>query len=224
MTILPTSVPSFRSLETLLQKYFPDALSPVQIDQFRMAFEGYVEWNARINVISRKDMDNLAERHFLHSLAIAKSIQFKSGTKLLDVGTGGGFPGIPLAIFFPECHFHLVDSRQKKMQVVEAIVKAIDLKNVQWTVQRVEEMDTQHDFILSRAVASLDQFIPWVRKRVHCRNHNALTNGILYLRGDGVEQELKGLKLPQPPTLTPLNTWFDEEFFQTKYLLHQPLC
>lgn len=224
MTNVPTSVPKFEGLEKLLAKYFPDSLSEAQVAQFRMAFEGYVEWNAKINVISRKDMENLAERHFLHSLAIAKSIQFKSGTKVLDVGTGGGFPGIPLAIFFPECHFHLVDSRQKKIQVVEAIVAATGLKNVHHTVQRAEEMTSQYDFVVSRAVASLDQFVPWVRRRIHCRQQNDLANGILYLRGDGVAEELKGMKLNQPPTLTPLKTWFDEEFFETKLLLHLSMC
>ena len=224
MTNVPTSVPKFEGLLHLLGKYFPNALSDVQIEQFRLAFEGYVEWNARINVISRKDMENLAERHFLHSLAIAKSIQFKSGTKVLDVGTGGGFPGIPLAIFFPECHFHLVDSRQNKIQVVEAIVQAVDLKNVHHTVQRAEEMTTQYDFVVSRAVASLDQFVPWVRRRIHCRQQNDLANGILYLRGDGVAEELRGMKLSQAPTLTPLKTWFDEEFFETKLLLHLSMC
>lgn len=221
---VPTSVPNFSTLHDLLQKYFPGVLTQEQMDQFRLAFEGYVEWNARINVISRKDMDNLAERHFLHSLAIAKSIQFKSDTKLLDVGTGGGFPGIPLAIFFPECHFHLVDSRQKKIQVVEAIVHATGLKNVQYTVQRVEQVTSQYDFALSRAVASLDQFIPWVRRRIHCRSRNELPNGILYLRGGDLGPELEGMGFHASPTLTPLSTWFDEDYFQTKHLLHLSLC
>lgn len=217
-------MPNFASLQALLEKHFPDRFSADQLEQFRMAFEGYVEWNAKINVISRKDMENLAERHFLHSLAIAKSIHFKSGTKVLDVGTGGGFPGIPLAIFFPECHFHLVDSRQKKIQVVEAIVRVTDLKNVQYSVQRVEEMTTQFDFVISRAVASLDQFLPWVRRRIHCRNQNDLPNGILYLKGESVEEELKHVQLPYPTQLTPLSKWFDEPFFETKLLLYQRMC
>jgi 16S rRNA (guanine527-N7)-methyltransferase len=224
MSIVPSSMPNFSDLISLLEKYFPNAFSEVQLEQFKKAFEAYVEWNARINVISRKDMENLAERHFLHSLAIAKSIQFKSGTKLLDVGTGGGFPGIPLAIFFPESQFHLVDSRQKKIQVVEAVVQASGLKNVQSTVQRVEEMTTQYDFVLSRAVASLDQFLPWVRRRIHCRSRNDLPNGILYLRGSGIEDELKGIEMKHPPQMTALSEWFDEEFFETKYLLYLNLC
>jgi 16S rRNA (guanine527-N7)-methyltransferase len=224
MTEMPTSVPNFAQLETLLQKYFPNQISEGQMIQFRKAFEGYIEWNAKINVISRKDMENLAERHFLHSLAIAKSIQFKSGTKVLDVGTGGGFPGIPLAIFFPECEFLLVDSRFKKIQVVDAIVALADLKNVHTTIQRVEDMTDQHDFVVSRAVAALDQFIPWVRKRIHCRSHNDLANGILYLRGEGAQDELSGLSFKQSPVKTPISTWFEEEFFQTKELLHLSFC
>ncbi|MFN8397031.1 MAG: 16S rRNA (guanine(527)-N(7))-methyltransferase RsmG [Bacteroidia bacterium] len=225
MSTVPTSVPNFSSLAALLSKYFPDAINEAQMDQFRRAFEAYVEWNARINVISRKDMDNLAERHFLHSLAIAKSVQFKSGTKVLDVGTGGGFPGIPLAIFFPETHFHLVDSRQKKIHVVEQVAQATDLKNVQWTVQRAEELTGQYDFVVSRAVASLDQFIPWIRKRVHCRQQNEVKNGILYLRGaDGIKDEIQGMGLPHPPKITAISDWFEEEFFETKHLVHLALC
>ena len=192
--------------------------------QFRKAFEGYVEWNSKINVISRKDMENLAERHFLHSLAIAKSIHFKSGTKVLDVGTGGGFPGIPLAIFFPECEFHLVDSRFKKIQVVEAVAALTDLKNVHATIQRVEDMRDQFDFVVSRAVASMDQFIPWVRKRIHCRNHNDVANGILYLRGEDLTQELKGQTFAHGPVMTPISTWYEEDFFQTKHLLYLSFC
>lgn len=224
MPIEPTSVPEFASLATLLQKYFPGQLSDDQLDRFRRAFDAYVEWNAKINVISRKDMENLAERHFLHSLAIAKSVQFKSGTKVLDVGTGGGFPGVPLAIFFPECEFLLVDSRAKKIQVVDAVVAAADLKNVQATVQRVEDLAEQFDFVVSRAVASLDKFVPWVQRRIHCRSRNDRQNGILYLRGAGVEQELGGLSLKRMPTMTPISTWFAEEFFETKFLMHLSFC
>jgi 16S rRNA (guanine527-N7)-methyltransferase len=220
----PTSVPNYAQLGQLLHKYFPGQLTDDQLAQFQKAFEGYIEWNAKINVISRKDMENLAERHFLHSLAIAKSIQFKSGTKVLDVGTGGGFPGIPLAIFFPECEFHLVDSRFKKIQVVEAISALADLKNVQATIQRVEDMHDQYDFVVSRAVATMDQFLPWVHRRIHCRNHNTLPNGILYLRGEGLTEDLKGKRFPHGPTMTPVSTWFEEEFFQTKHLLYLGLC
>jgi 16S rRNA (guanine527-N7)-methyltransferase len=220
----PTSVPDFSSLATLLQKYFPGTLSATQLDQFERAFNGYVEWNAKINVISRKDLENLAERHFLHSLAVAKSIQFKSDTKLLDVGTGGGFPGIPLAILFPQAHFHLVDSRQKKIQVVNEIVQLTGLKNVQATVHRAEEMAQQYDFVLSRGVASLDKFVPWVRKRIHCDSKNSLANGILYLRGEGVEDELKGMMGKRKLHMYPLSDWFQEEFFQSKFLMHLSFC
>ncbi len=224
MTEMPTSVPVFAQLAALLHKYFPGEISESQMIQFQCAFEGYVDWNSKINVISRKDMENLAERHFLHSLAIAKSIHFKSGTKVLDVGTGGGFPGIPLAIFFPECEFHLVDSRQKKIQVVQAITALADLKNVHPTIQRVEDIRDQYDFVVSRAVASMDQFVPWVRKRIHCRHQNLLPNGILYLRGEDLTQELSRLQSPNPPLMTPISDWFSEEFFKTKHLLYLGLC
>lgn len=140
------------------------------------------------------------------------------------MGTGGGFPGIPLAIFFPECEFHLVDSRLKKIQVVEAITALTDLKNVQATIQRVEEMRDQYDFVVSRAVASMDQFVPWVRKRIHCRSQNTVPNGILYLRGEDLSQEFERIPLAQRPTMTPVSQWFDEEFFKTKQLLYLSLC
>ncbi len=220
----PSTMPNFSKLEKFLEKYFPGEVSAHQMEQFRLAFEGYIEWNSKINVISRKDFENLAERHFLYSLAIAKSIKFKPRTTVLDVGTGGGFPGIPLAIFFPETQFHLVDSRKKKMIVVQEIIKATGLMNVQQSVQRAEEMDEQYDFVVSRAVASMDKFLPWVRKRMHCRSRNTLKNGILYLRGAGIDAELHAINQKRKYTSMPVSDWFEEEFFETKFLIHLSLC
>lgn len=218
-------MPNFSELTFFFEKYFPGRIGDVQIDQFRRAFEAYVEWNEKINVISRKDMQNLAERHFLHSLAIAKHIEFKAGTQFLDAGTGGGFPGIPLAIFFPECEFRLVDSRNKKIKVVEEIVQAAALSNVQFSVQRVEDVEEQFDFVLSRAVASMDKFIPWVHKRIHCRSQHKLRNGILYLRGGNPKEEMQALKSIRGDWKAwSLGKYFDEEFFDTKYLLHWSDC
>lgn len=218
-------MPDFSSLQTLLEKYFPDDLSPLQIQQFELAFNAYLEWNAMINVISRKDIDNLAERHFLHSLAIAKSIRFRPGTQVLDAGTGGGFPGIPLAIFFPETQFMLADSREKKIKVVQEVAQAAGLKNVQWGVHRVEQLKTQYDFVVSRAVASMEEFVPWVRHLIHCKSQHTLANGILYLRGGDIKQEMAAFKRFQHHwQATDLATLFDEEFFASKSLLHLSFC
>lgn len=218
-------MPDFSSLQTLLEKYFPNELNPQQIQQFELAFNAYLEWNAMINVISRKDIDNLAERHFLHSLAIAKSIRFRPGTQVLDAGTGGGFPGIPLAIFFPETQFMLADSREKKIKVVQEVAQAAGLKNVQWGVHRVEQLKTQYDFVVSRAVASMEEFVPWVRHLIHCKSQNTLANGILYLRGGDIKQEMAAFKRFQHHwQATDLATLFDEEFFASKSLLHLSFC
>jgi len=218
-------MPEFRSLQVLLEKHFPESLDPETVERFRLAFEAYLVWNAQINVISRKDIDNLAERHFLHSLAIAKSIRFLPGTKVLDAGTGGGFPGIPLAILHPETAFMLVDSREKKIKVVQEVAKAAGLKNVQSTVQRVEQLGGQYDFVLSRAVAPLSEFIPWVRKRIHCRSRHALENGILYLRGGDFAEELKGMGKEAPRhTAFAIGDMFEGEFFASKYLVHLTFC
>jgi 16S rRNA (guanine527-N7)-methyltransferase len=218
-------MPQFQELFSLLDRYFPGELSSDQKDQFQRAFDAYLKWNPLINVVSRKDIENLAERHFLHSLAIAKSIRFVPGTTVLDAGTGGGFPGIPLAILFPQTQFMLVDSRQKKIQVVEEVAREAGLQNVQWSVQRVEQLTGQFDFVVSRAVTSLDEFIPWVKKRIHCRNKNSLANGILYLRGGGFEEELNSKVLEKPQwTATPLADWYSEEFFASKFLVHVTYC
>jgi 16S rRNA (guanine527-N7)-methyltransferase len=178
-----------------------------------------------VNLISRKDIENLAERHFLHSLAIAKHVDFAPGTTVLDVGTGGGFPGIPLAILFPKVSFHLVDSVSKKIKVVAEIVQVTGLSNVQFTVQRVEEMQGQYDFVVSRAVTSMDKFIPWVRKRIHCRKQNKIKNGILYLRGGDVKAEMAHIRAVKGKwKAIPLQNYFEGEFFESKYLLEVALC
>lgn len=218
-------MPEFSSLHALLEKYFPGDLSPLQMTQFEQAFNAYLEWNALINVISRKDIDNLAERHFLHSLAIAKSIRFRPDTQVLDAGTGGGFPGIPLAIFFPETQFMLVDSREKKIKVVQEVAQAAGLKNVQWGVHRVEQLKGEYDFVVSRAVAAMEEFVPLVRHLIHCTSWNTLANGILYLRGGDLKSEMAPFKRMQHHwQATDLATVFDEPFFESKSLLHLSFC
>ena len=174
----------------LILKYFPD-LTEDQIDKFSKLKALYQDWNLKINVVSRKDIDELYLRHVLHSLAIAKIIQFKDGAKLMDVGTGGGFPGIPLAILFPECQFHLVDSINKKLNVVREVVAGCDLQNVKVTHTRVEEIKETYDFIISRAVAAMPTFVHWVKGRIAKDNNHELRNGILYLKGGDLTEELK---------------------------------
>ncbi len=203
----------------LILKYFPD-LSEQQVQQFE-ALEGlYKDWNTKINVVSRKDIDELYLRHVLHSLGIAKVIQFKDGTSILDVGTGGGFPGVPLAIVFPNCQFHLVDSIQKKLKVVDAICDALNITNVKTTHSRVEAIHDNFDFILSRAVTAMPEFTKWVKGKISKRQHNDLKNGILYLKGGDLTEELK-----QYTTVKAflLSDYFEEPFFDTKKVIYLPL-
>jgi 16S rRNA (guanine527-N7)-methyltransferase len=203
----------------LILKYFKD-LSDIQLKQFAQLYELYSFWNVQINVISRKDIDELYERHILHSLGIAKFCSFKVGERVLDVGTGGGFPGIPLAILFPETQFHLVDSIGKKIKVVTEVAAALGLKNVKTTHARAEQITDKYNFIVSRAVTRLIDFYPWVKGKFAKENKNAIPNGILYLKGGDLTEEIKESKLKAE--LYPLSAYFDEDFFETKYVVYIP--
>ena len=204
----------------IIFKYFPD-LSAEQQEQFNKLEELYRYWNANINVISRKDIDSLYLHHILHSLAIAKVLSFLPGEKVLDVGTGGGFPGIPLAILFPDTHFHLVDSIGKKIKVVKGVSAAIGLKNLVSTHARAEQIDDKFNFIISRAVTQLKDFYPWVRGKFAKKPLNKLPNGVLYLKGGDLEQELKESKLKEIH-LYPLSQHFEEDYFETKFVVYFP--
>lgn len=203
----------------IIFKYFPN-LTQQQIEQFEKLYELYSFWNSQINVISRKDIDELYERHILHSLGIAKFCTFKPGEKVLDVGTGGGFPGIPLAILFPETQFHLVDSIGKKIKVVNEVVTALGLKNVKGSHSRAEQITDKYNFVVSRAVTRLGDFYPWVRGKFAKENINAIRNGILYLKGGDLTEEIKESKLKAE--LYPLSAYFEEDFFETKYVVYIP--
>jgi len=203
----------------LVLKYFPN-LTEDQISKFEQLESLYKDWNLKINVVSRKDIDELYLRHVLHSLAIAKLIQFKDGSKLLDVGTGGGFPGIPLAILFPECSFHLVDSIAKKLKVIDEVVAGLGLTNVKTTHSRVEDINGNYDFIISRAVAAMPTFVHWVKGKIAKTQNHDLKNGILYLKGGDLSEELKNYKTA---TIYNLRNYYSEEFFETKKLVHLPL-
>ena len=201
----------------LIKKHFPN-LTAVQEKQFEQLSELYEHWNAQINVISRKDMDEFYERHVLHSLGIAKITKFTPGSSVLDIGTGGGFPGIPLAILFPEVQFHLVDSIGKKIKVVKEVAEALNLKNVRATHARAEEIKEQVDFIVSRAVTAMPAFLPWTKGKFLKENKNPLPNGILYLKGGDLKEELASVK--QPYTIHSLQTIFPGEFFETKAVVY----
>ncbi|MBC7912884.1 MAG: 16S rRNA (guanine(527)-N(7))-methyltransferase RsmG [Pyrinomonadaceae bacterium] len=204
----------------VIYKYFPD-LSAQQKEQFDKLEELYKFWNAQINVISRKDIDSLYLHHILHSLSIAKVMPFLPGEKVLDVGTGGGFPGIPLAILFPETHFHLVDSIGKKIKVVKEVSSAIGLKNLVSTHARAEQINDSFNFVISRAVTQLKDFYPWVRGKFSKNPLNKLPNGVLYLKGGDLEQELNEAYLKEVH-LYPLSSYFEEEYFETKYVVYFP--
>jgi len=201
----------------IILKYFPD-LSPVQQQQYQQLPELYQFWNDQINVISRKDIELLLERHVLHSLGIAKVMPFLPGETVLDVGTGGGFPGLPLAIMFPETQFYLVDSIGKKIKVVNEVSKAIGLKNLKAEHTRAEQVPGKFDFVVSRAVTQLKDFYPWVKGKFNKTSKNTLPNGILYLKGGDLTQEIteSGLQVKQYY----LKDYFEEEFFETKQAIY----
>jgi len=199
----------------IIQKYFPD-LSEKQIEQFTMLESLYGEWNEKINVISRKDMESLYEKHILHSLGIAKIMEFAPGTKVLDVGTGGGFPGIPLAILFPETKFTLIDSIGKKITVVNAVAEGVGLSNLMAIHGRAEKVKEKFHFVVSRAVTQMPEFLRWLKGKFEKEQLNAKHNGVLYLKGGDLAEELAGLKCE----LFNLKNYFDEEFFDTKKVVY----
>ncbi|MEZ4801932.1 MAG: 16S rRNA (guanine(527)-N(7))-methyltransferase RsmG [Gelidibacter sp.] len=204
---------------TLIQQYFPD-LTNLQKKQFNQLEELYKDWNSKINVVSRKDIDELYLRHVLHSLGIAKVISFKPKTRILDVGTGGGFPGIPLAILFPESEFHLVDSIGKKLKVVNGVVEELGLKNVKTTHGRAEDVKGEFDFIVSRAVTAMPVFVNWVKNKIAKKQNHEIKNGILYLKGGDLSEELQVFRTT---TIYNLSDYFKEDFFDTKKVVHLPI-
>lgn len=203
----------------LIRKYFPN-LTTDQEEKFQKLEELYKDWNLKINVVSRKDIDELYLRHVLHSLAIAKFQQFNPGSRIMDVGTGGGFPGIPLAILFPESKFTLVDSIGKKIKVVDEVSEGLELQNVTTYNQRVEDLKEQFDFIVSRAVAAMPTFVRWTKGKIAKDNNHERRNGILYLKGGDLEEELQDYRTAE---VYELSSFFEEEFFDTKKLVYLPM-
>lgn len=200
-----------------IESYFTD-LNSTQKELFGKLKDLYIYWNEQINVISRKDMDEFYNRHVLHSLGIAKIMSFEKGAEVLDIGTGGGFPGIPLAILFPETNFHLVDSIGKKIKVVTEVANALGLKNVRATHTRAEDVDGQYDFIVSRAVTAMPAFLPWTKDKFKKKNLHELANGILYLKGGDLTEEMSTVN--KFYKIHPLNTIFSDEFFETKAVVY----
>lgn len=201
-----------------ISEYFK--LTDRQAEQFAQLDALYRDWNSKINVISRKDIDNLYEHHVLHSLAIAKFLPFQPGTTILDVGTGGGFPGIPLAILFPECRFMLIDSIGKKIKVATEIAAALGLNNVTCKQERAEEEKQKFDFVVSRAVMPLPDLVKLVRKNISSKQHNAVPNGIIVLKGGDLQEEIRPFKEAE---VTPCSQWFKGEWFDSKQVIYLPL-
>jgi len=205
----------------IIYQYFPN-LTEKQKSQFAKLAEVYPLWNDQINVVSRKDIESLYLKHVLHSLAIGTFVgELTANTRILDVGTGGGFPGIPLAILFPEVHFHLVDSIGKKIKVVREVAEAIGLTNVEADHIRAEELDGKYDFVVSRAVTRLNDFIPWIRNKINKQDINSIPNGILYLKGGDLKAEIKEAKVKAE--LYAISDYYQEDFFETKYVLYIPM-
>ena len=204
----------------IIKKYFKQ-LTERQLQQLQMLDELYREWNAKINLISRKDIDNLYEHHVLHSLAIAKAITFRPGTEILDFGTGGGFPGIPLAILFPECHFKLIDGTGKKIRVAQEVATAIGLENCQPEHLRGEDEKGRYDFVVSRAVMPLPDLVNIVRKNISKTNRNVLPNGVICLKGGELQAETQPFR--KVVETNPISNWFDEEWFKEKNVIYLPL-
>lgn len=204
----------------VIERYYPD-LTELQRKQYAALYDLYAEWNAKINVISRKDIDNLYIHHVLHSLSIEKLVHFRPGTAVMDVGTGGGFPGIPLAILFPDVSFHLIDSIGKKIKVVQAVAEAIGLKNMTTCHERVESEKDQFDFIVSRAVMPLQDLAKLVRKNVRNTQQNSLPNGLICLKGGELQHEIAPFR--KQAVCLNLNTYYKESFFETKKLVYIPL-
>ncbi len=202
-----------------IRTYFPD-LTEEQENQFKKIAELYKDWNQKINVVSRKDIDEIYLRHVLHSLAISKFISFKPGSKIIDVGTGGGFPGIPLAVLFPEVEFTLVDSIGKKIKVVNEVVEGLELKNVTSINDRVENVKGHYDFIISRAVAAMPTFVHWVKGKIAKNSLHSIKNGIIYLKGGDLTDELQPYRNVK---IIPITDYFKEDFFQTKKIVYLPM-
>ena len=202
-----------------IEEYFPN-LNIYQKDQFESLFEVYNDWNSRINVISRMDMEYFYIRHVLHSLSIGKFITLKKGSRILDVGTGGGFPGVPLAILFPEVNFYLVDSIGKKIKVINSVKDNLKLNNITTNHNRIEDLDIKVDFVVCRAVAPLETLIYWSGNKVSAKHLNSIKNGFLCLKGGDLSEELKGYERSQ---VIPLKNYFKEEFFETKKLVYYPM-
>lgn len=203
----------------IIFNYFPD-LSKNQIEQFSKLGSLYADWNNKINVISRKDIGSLYLRHVLHSLSIAKFIEFTKGTLIVDVGTGGGFPGIPLAILFPDCKFHLVDGVKKKIRVVNAISNNLGLKNVTTESERIEDLDYKFDFVLTRAVAEMPKIIKWTKNKINSVSNNKELNGIIALKGGDLNKELYKIENKK---VVAINDYFDDHYFNDKKLVYVPL-
>lgn len=201
----------------IIYKYFPN-LTEEQKSHFEKLYDVYKEWNDQINVVSRKDFDQFYERHVLHSLGIARFINFQPGSEILDVGTGGGFPGIPLAIMFPDSDFYLVDSIGKKIKVVKGVIEALGLENVFAGQKRAEEVKQEFDFVVSRAVTQMPKFIPWVQDKFKKKGINGYPNGIIYLKGGDLKDELK--EINRYMEIENLSDYFDEEFFDTKKVVY----